>query len=87
MIPPPAIISLMPLFMENAHSVAMIRHAMDVIKAALQHLNPQQMPVVAVDQPLYAIAKQIQWTWPESHGESEFGGLHIEMAILKIVVE
>jgi hypothetical protein len=36
---------------------------------------------------LYAIAKCIQWNWPDLYGESQFvvvmGGLHIEMASLK----
>ena len=39
-IPPAAINALLPLFLDNANSVAMIRHSMDVIKAAIQHLNP-----------------------------------------------
>ena len=47
-------------------------------------LNPGQTPVIAADQPLYALAKQIQWHWPENYGEDKFvlmfGGLHIEMA-------
>ena len=59
---------------------------MDVIERALEHLNPGQVPVLTVDQPLFAIAKIIQWNWPESYGEDKFvvllGGLHIEMAIL-----
>ena len=62
----------------------MIRHSMDVIKRAVQHLNPGQVPVFTVDQPLFTIAKQIQWCWPNEYGEGEFvvvlGGLHIEMA-------
>ena len=68
----------------------MIGHSMNMIQAAVHHLNAGQVPVIAVDQPLYAIAKQIQWTWPDSHGESNFvimfGGLHIEMTILKVYV-
>ena len=32
--------------------------------------------------PLYAIAKQIQWKWPEMYGNM-FGGLHIEMTALR----
>ena len=51
-IPPPAINALLPLFLDNAHSVAMIQHSMDVIKAAIQDLNPGQTPVLAADQPL-----------------------------------
>ena len=42
-----------------------------------------------MDQPMYAIAKQIQWNWPETHGEAHmvimFGGLHIEMNLLKLL--
>ena len=86
-IPPAAINALLPLFLESAHSVAMIKHSMIIVKEAIQHLNPGQVPVLATDQPLFALAKQIQWTWPDTLGENHFvimfGGLHIEMAILK----
>jgi len=88
-IPPAAISALLPLFLDNAHSVAMIRHSMDVVKAAVQYLNPGQMPIIALDQPLYALAKEVQWTWPATYGEDHFvimfGGLHIEMAMLKLL--
>lgn len=61
----------------------MIRHSMDIIKRSVEHLNPGQVPVITVDEPLFAIAK---WNWPESYGEHKFvvllGGLHIEMAAL-----
>lgn len=56
-----ALSALLPLFPDQAKSVAMIRHAMDVIKACVNYRNPDQVPVVAMDQPLYAVAKQIQW--------------------------
>ena len=76
--------ALLPLFEDSAHSIAMIRHSMTIAMAAIHHLNPGQIPVLACDQPLYAIAKNIQWTWPEAFGEDKllmmFGGLHIEMA-------
>ena len=89
-IPPATINVLLPLFLESAHSVAMIKHSMMIVQAAVQHLNPGQVPILAVDQPLYAIAKLIQWTWPITLGEDYFvvmlGGLHIEMAILKVCV-
>ena len=84
-----ALISMLPLFHEQAKSVAMIRHSMNIVKSAVEVLNPGQVPVLACDQPLYAVAKQIQWTWPESYGENRFvimfGGLHIEMATLKVL--
>ncbi|CAB1455649.1 unnamed protein product [Pleuronectes platessa] len=60
---------------------------MGKIRETTAFLNPGQTPVVAADQPLYALAKQIQWQWPEEYGEDMFvvmfGGLHIEMAALK----
>ena len=84
-----AISSLLPLFYDEAKSVAMICHSVDVVRAALEILNPGQVPVIAFDQPLYAIAKTIQWNWPTTHGEYQFivmfGGLHIEMAALKML--
>jgi len=87
-IPPAAINALLPLFLDSAHSVAMVKHSMEVVRAAVQYLNPGQIPVLSSDQPLYALAKQIQWAWPNDLGEDHFvqmlGGLHIEMAILKV---
>lgn len=81
--------SLLPLFYDEAKSIAMIRHSMDGVRAAMEVLNPEQALVVAFDQPLYAITKTIQWNWPTSHGEDQFvvmmGGLHIEMTALKML--
>jgi hypothetical protein len=88
-IPPAAINTLLPLFLDSAHTAAMIKHSMNIVKISVQHLNPGQTPVLAVDQPLYALAKKIQWTWPATHGEDHFvimfGGLHIEMATLRLL--
>jgi len=78
----------LPLFYENAHSVAMIKHAMIVAKNAIEHLNPGQIPVITMDQPLYALAKQIQWSWSELDEKSYvvmLGGLHIEMAVMSMM--
>ena len=81
--------AILPLFPENSNSVAMIKHGMDMIKKAIEHINPGQIPVMAVDQPLYALAKQIQWNWPEEYGEDKYlimsGGLHIEMAAFRSI--
>jgi hypothetical protein len=84
----PAIISLLPMFLDSAHSMAMIAHSMQVVKAAVQHVNPSQTPVIALDQPLFALAKRIQWAIPD-FSEDKFivmmGGLHIEMASFKML--
>ena len=81
--------ALLPLFQESAHTVAMIRHSIDVTRQVIGHLNPYQTPVLTFDQPLYALAKQIQWKWPQNYGEDQFlamlGGLHIEMAYQKTI--
>ena len=81
--------NLLPLFQESAHTVAMIKHSLNVISKAVEQLNPDQRPVITFDQPLYALAKQIQFRWPEKYGEDKpvvmFGGLHIEMAALKML--
>ena len=81
---PPALTALLPLFYGKADSPAMIKHGMDVIREVTSFLNPGQVPVITLDQPLFAIAKAIQWKWPDNYGEDVFvvmfGGLHIEMA-------
>ena len=61
---------------------------MEMQRQATAHLNPGQIPVTAFYQPLFAIAKFFQWSWPWVHGESKhvvmFGGLHIEMALWSV---
>ena len=65
----PAIISTFPLFYEDAHTVAMILHAMNVVNCAVKHFNATQAPVICFDLTLFALEKQIQWKMPHKHGE------------------
>ena len=62
---------------------------MEKMQDIVAYLNPGQVPVITADQPIYALAKQVQWHWPEQYGEDKylvmFGGLHIEMAALKSI--
>ena len=44
---------LLPLFQEDAATVAMVRHSLDVIKKVVDITNKGQTPIVAVDQPLF----------------------------------
>ena len=87
---PTAVVELLHLFKDNAHSVAMMKHGMDILKKATQHLNPGQVPVVTVDCALYPILKKIQWIWPKTYGADNFvvmmRGLHIEMAFLAAIL-
>ncbi|KAK3861204.1 hypothetical protein Pcinc_032795 [Petrolisthes cinctipes] len=77
-----SITSYLPLLRDQAHSVVTVKHVMDKIKEIVAFLNPDRVPVIAADQPIYAVAKQVQWHWPEIYGKDKFvimfGGLHIE---------
>ena len=81
--------SMLPLFEEKSHSVSMICHVMDIVKSSTEFGNPQQTPFLTLDQPLYALAKQIQWNWPDEYGEDKIfiflDGLHIEMAFARAI--
>lgn len=81
----PALHALLPLFYEKSATPAMIKHGMNVVKNATDFLNPGQIPITTFDQPLFAIAKFVQWKWPNTHGEKMhvvmLGGLHTEMAL------
>ena len=50
---------MMTMFHKDSKSPAMIKHSMDMI------WNKGQPIAVALDQPLYAITKHIQWRWPD----------------------
>ena len=69
--------------------MAMIQHSMTIVKEGVAFVNHNQTPVIAMDQPLFAIAKQIQWEKADLYGEEKYvvmmGGLHLEMASLKMV--
>ena len=86
---PPTITALLPLFYEKADTPTMIKHGMDVLREATSFLNPGQVPVITLDQPLFALAKAIQWKWPAEYGEDKFvvmlGGLHLQMAMWSTV--
>ena len=40
---------MLPLFLDSAHTVAMYRHSMDVVKNAVEHVHPGQTPVITLD--------------------------------------
>ena len=62
---------------------------MKVTEQAVTFLNPGQTPVMAMDQPLFALAKQLQWKYPDDVGEDKYvimmGGLHLEMGMYRII--
>lgn len=52
----------------------MILHAIKLVKDAIEYINPGQTPLIEMDQPLYALAKQIQWERPRAYGAEQLRG-------------
>ena len=67
----------------------MIMLGLYIIKIAVDYVNRGQLSVIAFDQPLYALARLVQWNWKKNYREKCFvimiGPLHIEMAALKTI--
>ena len=60
---------MLPPFRESAHSPMMVYHGMKVIICAVtNHINPGQNPVMVVDQPLFTLAKKMQWKYLDELG-------------------
>ena len=74
---------MFPIFYDTASTKAMQKHAMFVIKKAIEFVNPGQVPVIEGDCPLYAQQKKCQQAYPNEVDESKMvcfvGFLHIEM--------
>ncbi|KAK3929500.1 30S ribosomal protein S17 [Frankliniella fusca] len=83
--------SLLPLFHEKAASPDMVKHGLDMLKLSTDFLNPGQKTVMFLDEPLFALAKLIQWNLPEKYGDDKFvllfGPLHIEQNFLRLIGE
>ncbi|KAG5871122.1 hypothetical protein JTB14_036749 [Gonioctena quinquepunctata] len=51
---PPALCTLLPMFYEKTATPAMIERGMDVIRQAIQFIDPGKITVITFDQPLFA---------------------------------
>ena len=49
----------------------MVKHGLTVLRKVTQFLNPGQTPATAFDAPSFALAKLVQWKWPDMHGEED----------------
>lgn len=63
--------AMLPLLKDDINSAAVVMHCLDIVIAATKKLNPNQTPVNTADEPVYAIAKQLQWRYPEKYGEDK----------------
>ena len=77
---------MLPIWRDDSKSIATIKHVINVIIRSIDFLNSGQPAVIGFDQPLYAIAKALQWKYLSLHGPEKLivmlGPLHIEMAVL-----
>ena len=64
--PKKSIEAILPLFHEKAATPEMIRHGMGLVQKTTEHINPHQIPVLVVDQPVYDLAKIMQWIRPRN---------------------
>ena len=64
----------------------MQKHCIEVSKNATDSLNPGQVAVDTIDQPVYALTRRFQQMFPDSPGPGKylpmFGGLHIEKPLI-----
>ena len=67
----PALTTLLPIFPEKSCNT-LVKHGMNVLKEITDYLHLGQIPVMAVDQQLFALAKYAQWSWPQTLGEDKF---------------
>ena len=85
--PPAAITGLLPPLPDSACPVATIKHATAIVQALVQHLNTGLVLILTADQPIYAVAKHIQWSYSTFLGGEHliviFSELNIENAILR----
>ena len=82
--------TLVPLFFEKADTIQMVRHGLIIMRETAEKFNTELIPVMAADQPLFALFTYVQWTWPDTFGEASFsimlhGRLDAEMASCKMV--
>ena len=86
---PTAINALLPMFHQKARTHAMILHTMEIVENAAKCLDERQTPVIAMGQPLYALAKEIQWSSSTPYTKENYvvvlGGLHIGMYVLRLL--
>ena len=83
--PTPWITGLCPMFDEKAATATMMYHTIKIVSSTISKLNPNQIPIIVGDQPIFSLLKQVQWRYPETYREDKLvifmGGLHLEMSL------
>ena len=65
----------------------MVKQSMMLVEKLVSTTNSHQDPVITADQPVYPVAKQVQWMYPNRFKNFGWimGPLHIEMALLNAI--
>ena len=63
----PVLCAMLPFVYEMSATPALIKHCMDVVKQATNLLNPGQIPVITIDQRVFALAKLVDPMAVSSH--------------------
>ena len=74
-----SISQLLPILPESINTPATVRQCARIIVKLKEKLNPSQVPIIAADQPVYGLGKQVQGLNPH-----EFGNI-IRMMFLNII--
>ena len=78
--PTPWITGLCPMFDEKAATATMMYHTIKIVSSTISKLNPNQIPIIVGDQPIFSLLKQVQWRYPETYREDKlviFMGVYI----------
>ena len=84
----PDISTILPPIDEPVHTLDMQYHCMNIISNTINTLNPGQVPVDTVDQPIFALTKELMIRFPDKFGPDKyfclFASLYIEKSLLII---
>ena len=82
-----SISTLLPILEDSINSTAIFRHCNEIVRNTINHLNPCQITVITVDQSVYALGKQVQWTYHEDYKDVTclMGSLRIEIALMNAI--
>ena len=60
---------MLPFLQDEVATYGMVRHTMDITDQVHKKLKLDQLLVITANQPVYAIGKQVQWLYPDEHGD------------------
>ena len=55
---------LLPILPESINTPTTVRHFSKIIAKLTKELNPDQVPIITADRPVYALGRQVQLLYP-----------------------